>query len=247
MILPEGVYKKLRDAIISGAITPGSTLREEHIARELKVSRTPVREALHKMAEEGFIDYQPHKGARLLVPTAEWVREIFQIREGLEGIAAREAAVKIRRSRLQFIRARFEELRPRVVAGDISDVGGFVHKEVFAASGNKSLQRMMAVYLAQVQWFQSIAAHIPGREERAFWEHEAILSALEFGDQGWAENTARAHVRATLWDLLKSLNGLHAARCTQSEAAVLVGDQGFAGSKRKSPRGRLQTRVPGAH
>jgi DNA-binding GntR family transcriptional regulator len=207
VILPQGVYKKLRDDIITGGIAPGSTLREEHIAAQLKVSRTPVREALRKLAEEGFLEYQPHKGARLLAPTAEWVREIFQIREALEGIAAREAAVKIRSTRLQSIRAKFEELRPRVLAGDIRNVGGFVHEEVFAASGNRRLQRLMELYLAQVRWFQSIAAQIPGREERAFWEHEGILSALESGDPGWAENTARAHIRATMWDLLKSLNG----------------------------------------
>jgi len=141
MILPQGVYKKLREAIISHAITPGSTLREEHLAAQLKVSRTPVREALRKLAEEGFVDYQPHKGARLLVPTAEWVREIFQIREALEGVAAREAAVKIQKARLVFIRTKFEELRPLVIAGDIHNVGGFLHKELFDASGNKSLQR----------------------------------------------------------------------------------------------------------
>jgi DNA-binding FadR family transcriptional regulator len=112
--------------------------------------------------------YQPHKGARLLVPTGEWVREIFQIREALEGIAAREAAVKIQKTQLKVIRAKSNGLRPRVLAGDISNVGGFIHEEVFAASGNERLQRLMSPYLAQVRWFQSMAAIFQGAKSGHF-------------------------------------------------------------------------------
>lgn len=211
-ILPDGVYEKLRQNILTGVIVPGSSLREEHIAAELEVSRTPVREAIRKLAQEGFIDYQPRRGARLLLPTEDWIRELFQIREALEGIAVREATPRIEKSLLQSSRARFRELRTRVAAGDLRDVGGFLHGEVFAASGNQRLKRLMSTFNAQVLWFQAMATRIAGREERAFWEHEGILRALESRDPSWAENMMRAHVRATMWDLLQSLNSSPAGR-----------------------------------
>ena len=159
-ILQFGVYEALRHRIVTRQIPPGATLREERIAKELHVSRTPVREALRRLGEEGFVEYLPHKGARLLTPTPELMREIFTIREALEGVAARQAAATAGKDQLRMLRDHFESLRPRVAAGDLSDVGDAIHGEILQACRNARLERLMSIYRSQIAWFQAVAAEI---------------------------------------------------------------------------------------
>jgi DNA-binding GntR family transcriptional regulator len=205
-VLRDGVYRTLREQIISGRILPGAPLGEERLALELKVSRTPLREALRQLAEEGFVEHTPHKGARVLQLTPELISEVFLIRESLEGVAAREAAQKIDDAHMASLRQRFEALRPSVAQGDLTDVGDMIHEELFSICGNQRLQRLMAAYQGQVQWFQQVATRVPGRLLSAFREHESILSALESRDPEWAESVTRAHIRNTLRDLLASFD-----------------------------------------
>jgi DNA-binding GntR family transcriptional regulator len=204
-ILSDGVYNRLLQAILTGKYKPGMDLREERIAAEFEVSRTPVREALRKLAEEGFVAYVPHRGARLITPTAELAREIFQIREALEAVAAREAATRMSTDRLKKLRAHFESIRPSVAAGDWKDVGDRLHDEIFAACGNARLQQLVSVFRGQIHWLQSISSKMPERMQSAFREHESVLSALESQNADWAESAIRAHIRNTLADLLRFL------------------------------------------
>jgi DNA-binding GntR family transcriptional regulator len=203
--LQDEVHRNLRGMIISGTLSPGRRLGETHLATELKVSRTPVREAIRLLSEEGFIECLPHCGARVIVPSAQLATEIFLIREALEGIAAREAAKAIKTDRLAFLRAHFESLRPRIHGGDVSDVGDLIHEETFRTIGNQTLERLMSTCRLKISWFQNIASQVPGRLTLAFREHDGILSALEAHDPEWAESAARAHVRHTLDDLLLAL------------------------------------------
>lgn len=213
-ILRENAYGAILAAILDGRISPGTSLREEKLAAELNVSRTPIREALRKLAGEGFIVYEPHRGARVLQPTAELAREVFQIREGLEAIAAHEAATRLTSESLAELRAHFNALRPRVKAGDLSDVGDGIHDAIFAACGNSRLIELMDVLRGQIRWLQTAAVAIPSRPARAFREHLRILAALEKRDPAAAEAAIRAHIRGTLADLR---NALPAPHCIQSE------------------------------
>jgi DNA-binding GntR family transcriptional regulator len=204
-ILGQGVSEYLRKQIVTGRISPGSTIREEHIAKVLDVSRTPVREALRKLAEEGLLEYIPHRGARLLEPTPSTVAEVFEIREALEGIAARQAASRVPIEQLVRVRSEFEKIRVKVASGDLSDVGDGIHQEILANCENRRLERLMSVYRLQVGWLQQAAARLPGRLEEAFREHDGILSALECHDPEWAESATRAHIRNTRRILLEAL------------------------------------------
>lgn len=204
--LKDGIHRQLLEMIVSGRLQPGEKLGEIRLAEEMGVSRTPIREAIRHLSEEGFVEYHAHCGARVIIPTHQAVREMFQIREALEGIAAREAALRIPAGRLDALRRLFEELRPRVLAGDVSDVGDLIHGETFEACGNQTLGRLMSVYRLKIAWFQRLASSAPGRLAHAFREHDGILSALESRDGEWAESVARAHVRNTLADLLSCLD-----------------------------------------
>lgn len=203
-ILRNSAYDRILGAILDGRIAPGASLREERLAADLQVSRTPIREALHKLAEEGFVAYEPHRGARLLKPTAAMAREVFQIREGLEAIAAREAATRMSDDVLKALRVHFRKLRSRIAAGDRSDLGDSIHDAMFAACGNPRLVQLMGVLRGQIAWLQTIAVSVPARPSRAFREHGAILTALEARDPEAAEAATRSHIRGTLADLLQA-------------------------------------------
>jgi DNA-binding GntR family transcriptional regulator len=206
LILRDRVYGTLREDIISGQLAPGTTLGEERLASELKVSRTPLREALRQLSGEGFVEFLPHKGARVIQLTPELLQDVFLIREALEGIAAREAARKIDSARRISLRERFETLKPLVAQGDLSDVGDMIHEEIFSICENQRLTRLMSACSGQVVWFQRIAERLPGRLMNSFRDHECILNALECRDPEWAEGIARAHIRNVLQDLLHALD-----------------------------------------
>ena len=132
--------------------------------------------------------------------------DVFQIREALEGIVARDAAGDFPRERLHTLRGYFEDLRIRLAAGDDADVGDQIHGEILSACQNAELATLMGKYREMISWFQRLASQVPGRLVDAYREHEAILCAIEAGDGEWAERAARAHVRNTLRDLLPLLS-----------------------------------------
>lgn len=201
-VLSERVCDVLRARIVYGEIRPGGLLREERLATELEVSRTPLREAIRQLAEEGFVEQQPRRGARVTAMTPELIRETYEIREALEGMAARSAALRIEKSRVTALRNHLEELRPRVAQGDVSDTGDMVHREIFAACGNSRLEKLMSVYRTQVEWIQQAGFRVSRRLALAFDEHDSIVRALECGDPHWAEAATRRHIRTTANELV---------------------------------------------
>jgi len=195
-------YTALLERILQGQIAPGSPLREVRLAEDLGISRTPLREAIRQLSRDGIVECLPHCGARVIRPDEKLVSDIFQIREALEGIAAREAAAHFLPQRLRELRQYFEQLRIGIAAGDNDDVGDSIHGEILIACRNAELSILMGKYREMISWFQRLASQVPGRLLEAFREHETILCAIEARDAEWAERAARAHVRNTLRDLL---------------------------------------------
>lgn len=212
-VLSGEVYYVLRERILAGKLGAGAALGEERLAEQLGVSRTPLREALRRLVETGLIVHEPRRGARVIDLTPQLVNEVFEIREALEGMAARAAAPRIGEGELNRLRERFTALRRRVAAGDLGDVGDDLHAAVFAACGNEQLHRMARLQGDQVAWIQArryvVGSPAPGGVgkalARAFREHDAVLLALEARDPDWAETAMRAHIRATRADLLAAL------------------------------------------
>ena len=93
--LEEQVYETLEEEILSGRLKSGEVLREQALSAKLKVSRTPVRSALHRLAEEGLVKISANRGATVIGVTSEDVTDIYLIRERLEGLASRLAAERM--------------------------------------------------------------------------------------------------------------------------------------------------------
>ena len=95
LTLKQHAYEVIRTKILSGVLKPGSRLSDELLARELGISRSPVREAISQLASEGMVDYRPRTGAYVKGPDRCELEELYEIREPLERYAARKAAAGI--------------------------------------------------------------------------------------------------------------------------------------------------------
>jgi DNA-binding GntR family transcriptional regulator len=194
------VYEVLRRSILDGELPPGHRLRSDVLANELKVSRTPVREALRKLETEGLVDAS-RSGLVVRQSSEEDLVEIFYLCEALEGMAARLAAENANRAEIDELHAVFEDMEAVAARGDIALVRkltGEFHLLVCRASHNKRLIQSLQGLLDHMRQAQSSTLYMPGRPADALKEHRALLRAIEKRDPDLAETLARQHRRKTL-------------------------------------------------
>jgi DNA-binding GntR family transcriptional regulator len=196
----DAVYQALRHGIVHGHLAPGERLRSDALANELRVSRTPVREALRKLEAEGLV---AHSGSRLLVRTfsEQDLTELFYVREALEGMAARLAAENATPSEIAEIRELLEDMDTVRRRGDVAAVrrlSGEFHQLVGRASHNGRLFQSLKSLLDHVRQMQTSTLYAEGRPAQALDEHRRLLAAIEARDGERAEQVARVHRRKTL-------------------------------------------------
>jgi len=200
------ITETLKQNIISGRMARGQRLVVADIANELQVSRGPVREAFNRLEAERLIDLIPHKGAVVKKINREEIIKLFQVREALEGHAARLAAQNINegnnRARLQDFLAESKALRKN------KDIEGFIeynkrlHQFIASMTGNSELSLLTDRY--QLAVFIPILEQAVGVQtliENALNQHEAIIKAIMTGDMDAAYEAMAAH----LWS---SANGI---------------------------------------
>jgi DNA-binding GntR family transcriptional regulator len=201
LTLADRVFEQIVEAIVQGRIGPGETINETVLSTRLGVSRAPLREAIFRLEAKGLIDRMPHLGARVVELQPRDLEELFAIREGLEGMAARLAAVAMSAAELAALAQSLEAHRrqPDVAAGTAYyQAGGDAdfHFRIARGSNNRRLFRLLCedMYsLMRVYRFRSSAA--PGRARQAYKEHQEILAALRRRDATAAEAAMRKHIR----------------------------------------------------
>ena len=132
----------IREAIIDGRLEPGRRLKEEELARELGISRTPVREALLMLQAEGLVDAIPNRGAIVRVHTTDDLDDLYQLRALLEGFAARRAAARVGEEELNQLTAscdRFEALDPDEELRELVRENLFFHSTILELAGSTRL------------------------------------------------------------------------------------------------------------
>ncbi|MCU1437044.1 MAG: hypothetical protein JWP66_131 [Naasia sp.] len=199
----DSVHDVLREAIIEGRLPPGSRLSVPLLAQQFSVSRSPVREAVQRLVQEGLAKEEPHRGAAVARLRPEELVPLYEIREALEGMAARLVAEHARQDELAHLSAAYEAHASALGRGEASRHVGLdlnFHAALRAASHNEELQR----YLERVQGKIAIAM-LGGRPQewskQAIVEHRAILDAVLARDPDAAEAAARAHIRRVRADI----------------------------------------------
>lgn len=195
------VYEAIRDAISSDRLKVGERLTEDSLARQFQVSRTPVREALQRLASDGFVVYTAHSGALIRGWSAEEVRDIFEIRANLESMACRLAAQRATVSdadRLEALRLDWEHAlaaEPDNVAL-ISEKNRSFHAEIFSIAGNHRL-KSMCLQLMDVGFLsRSLSRFQTDDIKRSQQDHASIALAIRMGDANWAEALMKSHILA---------------------------------------------------
>ena len=193
----EDAYTGLRDAIVSGRLQPNERLVEAELIELLGVSRTAVRTALVRLAQEGLVVHERNRGARVRYVGETEAVEIVLARAALEALAVRQAAERATPEDVEELRGILGEMRARLDEGDLlgaSDENAVLHSKLLEFSGNQTVIRLVAGLKSQLVRFQYRTILVPGRSGRSFEEHTAIVDAVAEGDADAAEAAMRRHL-----------------------------------------------------
>jgi DNA-binding GntR family transcriptional regulator len=196
--MPEAVADRLREAILDGVLAPGAWLREAELAKELEVSRTPIRDAFRILVAEGLVDIRANQGAVVSAVTSDDILELYTIREALEGLAARLAARRGTSQCLVAFGKLIPEMRRIGADGEVRELSRLnfeFHDVVRVAAGNRYLDRSLARIQNAVRRFPDPTLKLPGRIEESIDEHVALADAITRGDPAEAERLAVEHIR----------------------------------------------------
>jgi DNA-binding GntR family transcriptional regulator len=196
--LRQSVYDALIDLIVGGDLPPGQHMVETDLARQLGVSRQPIREALHRMEAEGWVDLRPSQGAFVHVPTDAEVDDLLDVRALLEAETARLAARAPSPAQVARLREINREGQVAVGADDFGEavaVDRLFHAEVAAIGGNSVLAELADIVGRRVQWYYRLVA--PERVPDSWTEHGELIDAIEEKDAERAESLARKHTERT--------------------------------------------------
>jgi DNA-binding GntR family transcriptional regulator len=212
--LADQVYSVLRDRIVRGEIGPGEFIREQEVSQALGVSRTPVREALGRLASEGFAERIPHRGFRVPDESIDDLLELYPIVASLEVLAGETAFSRLRADDLRVLReieAKFEDAVRRDDPAAGIEMNRQFHHTLLAKSGNRRLAELLDDLRSQIVRLELWSlAHISQREESAR-QHDEILDAIEEGDFKRALSTLRTN-RMQVYREFAHLGGREAAR-----------------------------------
>ncbi|WP_019140335.1 GntR family transcriptional regulator [Noviherbaspirillum massiliense] len=197
--VPRGelVYRQIRDAIQSGELTPGTRMREVELAQWLGTSRTPVREALGRLLNDGLVANDPGRGMIVTELDHQMVDELYVMREVLEGTAAGLAARNATDTEITMLRRIAEkdrEIGPDSAA--LSTNNKLFHDTLYLSAHNRYLLKTLSTLRESMALLGQTTLALPGRSDTAIDEHEEIVSAIEHRDPAAAESAARSHIRA---------------------------------------------------
>lgn len=192
------VARRIGQAILSGEIAPGARLREEILAKQFSVSRTPVREALILLSASGLVEVEPNRGATVLRLTDEDVTEVYQLRALLE---SESAALAARRSTpdvsdlLAKICDRMGELHAAPASEQLAADTSF-HYTIAEASGSRRLYALVRQVSAIPEAYRSSIAYTSDDMAEAERQHRAIAESIRYRHHARARGLMRSHV---LW------------------------------------------------
>ena len=199
-------YEQLKEMIVTGEVSHDKPIVERAISKKLNMSRTPIKHALSRLQQEGLIRIVPRHGVFPVIITYSEYQHILEIREVLEGLAARLAVDYFSNAGLRELRLTFENL------GDIRDIKKVghqkfalanvaFHRQILDTSNNPKLIETVRGLYDHLRLVHLKTIEVTGRRNRSVDEHEELLSALEQRDADRAEKSMRTHIRMIKKDI----------------------------------------------
>ena len=205
----ERTYEHLKSVILSGRFRPGERLAEEHLAEELGVSRTPVREALHKLEQDGLIEPLESRGFCIPYDSLEEVEDLFDLRTVLEGYALRVICERITDEQLKRLEEMIGESDNALDRGRLDEVFQWntqFHDTLHAMVAHKRRFHSLIVNMRKyvLRYRKDTLQYLDGGQ-RASEGHRQILLALKLKDPEICERVMRIHIRQSMEDALQTM------------------------------------------
>jgi DNA-binding GntR family transcriptional regulator len=211
--LKDKAYKAIREAIINYDLRPNARLSEAGLAEQLDMSRTPIREALKQLEEEGLVRIVPRHGAFVTDISTEDIVQIYQVREALECFAIQFISEQTDTSELDELISAFEQAEQWIEKGEIDKINEadvHLHRYIVRLPRNPLLVKLVDQLLNQVVRLRMMTPRIEGRLHEQAQEHLRIVYALKRGDVDEAVRAHQAHlrnVRSTFLQLRLGIDG----------------------------------------
>lgn len=198
----EHAYEVVRDGILDGTFELGARLPEEDVATRAGVSRTPVREALRRLAAEGFVTFIPNRGAQVASWADHDLEEIFQLRALLESHAAGLAATRVTPPQLVALHDLAKQMEqaadratPRAL-DRVAELNTAFHRKILTAADSPRVRALLETVMMMPLVHRTFHRYTPTALRRSMHHHRELLAALEAADGAWASTVMRAHVLA---------------------------------------------------
>jgi DNA-binding GntR family transcriptional regulator len=196
---PPAIVELIRGRIVTGVYSPGQQLVEAKLAEESGVSRVPVREAFRVLASEGLLSLERHRGAFVKTLTTKAGGDLLEIRESLEPLAARHAALRRVEAHLttmdEVLRAGFRALVDLDRAA-LTRLNTTFHAVIWEAAGNEELNAMLSRLNTKIAWVYSRDVTLTRRARASWSEHALILESIANRDGVLAERRMKDHILA---------------------------------------------------
>lgn len=207
--LKDEAYAELRQAIISGSLSPGAQLSEQQLAAQFQISRSPIREALGRLEQEGFAIR--HGNGRIYVaPLDEMeLEQLYIVRANLEGLAARLAASRLENVDLGKMEDDLRAMEKRAEAGDVDGslrCGESFHDVILATCGNAPLVELISGLRLKISRFRTVIASARNQHVRVA-EHNKVLDALRARDGEGAQRAMENHIMQSADVIVRTMQG----------------------------------------
>lgn len=212
-VLRRTTYEAMKAMIVTGQLAPGARILEEELAAKLKVSRTPIREAVNKLERDGLVAQHATQGYAVKEFDVTMFRESFEVRELLEGQATELATAHLTTGDKKKLNLMIDECERLANLADRTQrdkfqelhIGMEIHRTIAALSGNETLSSMLNSILDKCQHYVWMELIWLDDWKEAREEHAAIVAAMCAGDAKLAGDIARRHIRESRNAILELL------------------------------------------
>ena len=195
--MAEVAYKALRSAIVNGDLKPGQRLVEQKLSDKMQVSRVPVREAIKKLEQYGFVQRLPVRGIIVKKVSEEDVYEAFGIRAALESYAACQATERVDKEMIAALETILDTARKAVEDGKLEklmELNAQFHEMVYKAAKSEMLYRLISAFLDFVARYHKPLLNSVSRASASIEGHRAMVDAMRRGDTEEVERIVKAHI-----------------------------------------------------
>ena len=195
--LREVVFNTLRKAILTGQLKPGDRLMEVHLANKLGVSRTPIREAIHKLEQEGLVTMVPRRGAEVAKITERSLQDVLEVRRALDVLSVELACERISEDELEQLKKACRQFEEATHSGDttaIAKADVAYHDIIVQATGNQRLQQLVNHLAEQMYRYRFVYLKDVSQHEKLVEEHREILECILQRDKKKASEAAKKHI-----------------------------------------------------